>query len=97
MYDTRTDWNETGDEKPETVITGNFGELYHYEVVGYLAEKKEYLASYGRIMPDTYSWFDVFVDGECINLGEVLANETDALTYFIQWVANEISEVTNGH
>jgi len=48
-------------------------------------------------MPDTYSWFDVFVDGECINLGEVLANETDALTYFIQWVANEISEVTNGH
>lgn len=84
-------------EIPVTTLTGNFGEMYHYEVVGYLAEEKEYLASYGRILPDTYSWFDVFVDGECINLGEVLANETDALTYFIQWVANEISEVTNGH
>ena len=69
------------DEKPKTVITGNFGDRYHYEVVGYLAEE-----------PDTYSWFDVFVDGECINLGQVLADETDALMYFIEWVAKEIDE-----
>ena len=43
-------------EKPETVITGNFGDLYQYEVVGYLDEES-----------DTYSWFDVFVNDECIN------------------------------
>ena len=72
---------EVIDEKPEVVITGNFGEMYHYEVVGYLAEE-----------PDTYSWFDVFVDGECINLGQILVDETDALMYFIEWVAKEIEE-----
>jgi len=80
-YDAKTDWHETGNEIPQTVITGNFGDMYHYEVVGYLAEE-----------PDTYSWFDVFVDGECINLGEVLADETDALLHFINWVAHEIEE-----
>ena len=66
------------DEIPETVITGNFG-VYHYEIVGYLAEE-----------PDTYSWFDVFVDGDCINLGEICADETDALLYFMNWVAKAL-------
>ena len=79
LIDKSTDWNETRDEKPETVITGNFGDLYQYEVVGYLDEES-----------DTYSWFDVFVDGECINLGQVLDDKPDALLYFIEWVANEL-------
>lgn len=86
-YDAKTDWNETGNETPVTVITGNFGEMYTYDVVGYLSEET-----------NTYSWFDVFVDDdlgcdeECINLGQVLANETDALTFFINWVAKEIKD-----
>ena len=93
MGDMKTIWNETRDEKPETVITGKyvrvqgdsydhdygFGDLYQYEVGGYLDEEA-----------DTYSWFDVFVDGECINLGQVLDDKPDALVYFIEWVANEL-------
>ena len=84
MGDMKTIWNETRDEKPETVITGKyvrvqgdsydhdyiFGDLYQYEVVGYLDEES-----------DTYSWFDVFVDGECINLGQVIDDKPDALMY----------------
>ena len=70
MADMKTIWNETRDEKPETVETGNFCGLFPYEVVGYLDEES-----------DTYSWFDVFVDGECINLGQVLDDKPDALMY----------------
>jgi len=82
-YDIEQVWNKTEDEKPETVITGNFG-VYRYEVVGYLNPSSN--------EPDDYSWFDVFVDGECINLGQVLDDGTDALLYFINWIANEIEE-----
>ena len=82
-YDARTDWDETGDEIPLTVITGNFGEMYHYEIKGYLTKE-----------PDTYSRFDVFVDGERINQNEhgieILADEADALLRFIEWVAKEV-------
>ena len=86
------------DEIPQTVITGNFGNMYHYKIVGYLTEE-----------PDTYASFDVFVggdsitlgevvdDSECINLGEVLADETDALLYFINWVAHEIEDWKKTH
>ena len=81
-YDVEQVWNKTGDETPITVLTGNFGEMYHYEVVGYLNPSSN--------EPDDYSWFDVFVDDECINLGEVLTDETAALVYFMNWVANEL-------
>ena len=82
-YDARTDWDETGDEIPLTVITGNFGDMYHYEIKGYLTKE-----------PDQYSRFDVFVDGERINQNEhgieILADEADALLRFIEWVAKEV-------
>ena len=83
-YDARTDWSETGDETPLTVITGNFGEMCHYEIVGYLTKE-----------PDTYSRFDVLVDGTRINqdehgMIEFLADEADALLRFIEWVAKEV-------
>ena len=83
-YDARTDWGETGDEVTVTVITGNFGEMYHYEIIGYLTNE-----------PDTYSRFDVLVDGKRINQDpggqiEFLADEADALLRFIEWVAKEV-------
>jgi len=61
-----------------TVITGNFG-VYHYEIVGDLTEE-----------PDTYSGFNVFVNGDCITLDTVCPDETDALLYFMNWVADAL-------
>jgi len=61
-----------------TVITGNFG-VYHYEIVRDLTEE-----------PDIFYKFNVFVNGDCINLDTVCTDETDALLYFMNWVADAL-------
>ena len=45
-----------------------------YQIVGYYDEEEQ-----------EYSWYDVFVDGDCINLGDCIYTQEDAITFLKEY------------